>query len=83
MASIQLDLHLEEQDRDGELAAILAQAEVNDVEVTVIDEVGPAGGASVVEFTGPRDEIEKVVQWAIKGMNEDPSWADEYWTDRA
>lgn len=82
MASIELDLHLESADRPGELAAILAMAEARDLDVTVTEETGPAGGASVVRFEGPAEEVSKIVRWAIREMNEDVSWADEYWIDR-
>jgi hypothetical protein len=52
------------------------------VSFRVLEERGPAGGNPECEFRGERDEIAKVVRWAVEGMNEDESWADEYWVDR-
>jgi hypothetical protein len=95
MASIILDLTLCETDswdetfpgtpeRERVVADIFERANVRLGAVTfkVLREHGPAGGNPECEFIGPRDEIEKIVNWAIDEMNEGPEWADEFWTDR-
>lgn len=87
MASFELDLNLESdpgtEARDAEVAGILREAGAEAVTWSVAQEHGPAGGAQVVVFEGPCPAVARVVGWAIKLMGEDPSWADEYWTDRS
>lgn len=94
MASIELDLNLFTPDtweisrpgtpeRAAALRVSLDESGARNVRQEVVNEHGPAGGAQVVRFEGPRDEIEKIVRWAVEGMNEDWSWADEYWLDRS
>lgn len=77
------ETHPDTPDREATIAHILAEAKVEAVKVKVLNENGPAGGNPEVEFTGDYENIKRIVEWAIAGMGESDSWADEYWTDRS